>query len=215
MTIPLMVLAVGAIFAGYVGIPAALGGSNHIEHFLESSFTVEGEAEAGADAEHGEEAHHLAPATEYSLMGISVLLAIGGILLARRNYVQQPEVSEQWATTWAGPHAVLTNKYYVDEAYDATFVAGTMSGARGLFAFDRGVVDGAVNGTGWTTIALSWVSHVLDKYVVDGIVNVVGGACREASYSLRRVQTGLIQNYAFATVFGLFAFVTWYLISRS
>ena len=215
MTIPLMVLAVGAIFAGYVGIPTALGGRNQIEQFLAPSFIVEHEAEAHADETHGEEAHHLDPATEYGLMGLSVLLAIGGILLARRNYVQQPDASERWAQNWAGPHAVLTNKYYVDELYGATFVAGTMSSARGLFAFDRGVVDGAVNGAGWTTIVLSWISHVLDKYVVDGIVNVVGGACREASYSFRRVQTGLIQNYAFATVFGLFAFVTWYLISRS
>ena len=79
---------------------------------------------------------------------------------------------------------------------------------------DRWVVDGAVNGTGWTTVVLSWIAHVLDKYVVDGIVNLVGNTCREVSYSLRRVQTGLIQNYAFATLFGVFAFVTWYLAGR-
>jgi NADH-quinone oxidoreductase subunit L len=212
MTVPLMVLAVGAIAAGYVGIPAVLGEPvgipNAIEHYLEPSFVA-------GEEEHGEEAHHMSAVGELGLMAFSVLVAFGGILLARRNYVQQPDVSDRWANTWAGPHAVLTNKYYVDEAYNATFVAGTMSGARGLFAFDRGVVDGAVNGTGWTTIVLSWISHVLDKYVVDGLVNVVGGTFREASYSLRRVQTGLIQNYAFATVLGVFAFVTWYLISRS
>ena len=211
MTVPLLVLAVGAVAAGYVGVPAVLGEGigipNAIEHFLEPSFTA-------GEAEHAEEAHHLSHATEYGLMGMSVLLAIGGILLARRNYVQQPEVAEQWAQQWAGPHRVLTNKYYVDEFYGATVVAGTMGSARGLFTVDRRVVDGAVNGTGWTTIVLSWISHVLDKYVVDGIVNLVGNTCREASYSLRRVQTGLIQNYAFATLFGVFAFVTWYLAGR-
>ena len=211
MTVPLLVLAVGAIAAGYVGVPAVLGEGigipNAIEHFLEPSFTA-------GEAEPAEEAHLLSHATEFGLMGLSVLLAIGGILLARRNYVQQPEVSEQWAQQWAGPHRVLTNKYYVDEFYGATVVRGTMTSARGLFAVDRGVVDGAVNGTGWTTIVLSWISHVLDKYVVDGIVNLVGNTCREASYSFRRVQTGLIQNYAFATLFGVFAFVTWYLARR-
>ena len=209
MTVPLLVLAVGAIAAGYVGVPAVLGEGigipNAIEHFLEPSFTA-------GEAEPAEEVHLLSHATEFGLMGVSVLFAIGGIFLARRNYVQQPEVSEQWAQQWAGPHRVLTNKYYVDEFYDATAVAGTMTSARGLFAVDRGVVDGAVNGTGWTTIVLSWISHVLDKYVVDGIVNLVGNTCREASYSFRRVQTGLIQNYAFATLLGVFAFVTWYLI---
>ena len=56
MTFPLMALAVGAIVAGLVGIPAALGGGNAIEHFLEPSFTAEhvaapaGEAAAGAEA---------------------------------------------------------------------------------------------------------------------------------------------------------------------
>ena len=48
MTFPLMALAVGAIVAGFVGIPAALGGGNAIEHFLEPSFTAAaGPAAAG------------------------------------------------------------------------------------------------------------------------------------------------------------------------
>src|SRR5262249_42705383 len=41
MTFPLMALAVGAIVAGLVGVPAALGGRNTIEHFLEPSFKAE------------------------------------------------------------------------------------------------------------------------------------------------------------------------------
>ena len=114
----------------------------------------------------------------------------------------------------AGAHRVLTNKYYVDELYDATVVRGTMGSAGGLWTVDRNVVDGAVNGTGWTTIAASWVSHVLDKYVVDGLVNLTAWICGEASYVFRRAQSGLIQNYAFVTLLGVFAFVTWYLVAR-
>ncbi len=210
MTVPLIALAVGAVFAGYVGVPAVLGEPigvpNAIEHFLEPSFV------AGEAAEHAEEPHHISHAVELALMGFSVLVAIGGILLARRNYEQQPAIADRWATSYAGPHRVLTNKYYVDEFYGATFVAGTMSSARGLFAVDRTVVDGAVNGAGWLTIVTSWVSHVIDKYGVDGLVNLVGGTVRESSYGFRRVQTGLIQNYVFATLVGVFAFVTWYLV---
>jgi NADH-quinone oxidoreductase subunit L len=41
MTVPLMILAVGAIFAGYLGVPASLGGSNRFEKFLEPVFAVE------------------------------------------------------------------------------------------------------------------------------------------------------------------------------
>jgi hypothetical protein len=76
------------------------------------------------------------------------------------------------------------------------------------------VVDGAVNGTGWMTRALSWVSHVLDKYVVDGLINLVAWICAEGSYVFRRAQTGLIQNYAVATLVGVFACVTVYLVVR-
>ena len=207
MTTPLMVLAVGAVAAGYIGIPAALGDligvGNVLEHFLEPVFVAGDTHPATMQLSH---------AAEYALMAISVAIALSGIFLARRNYEQQPEVAERWAQSYAGAHRVLTNKYYVDELYDATVIKGTMTGGDQLFAFDRGVVDGAVNGAGWLTIAGAWVSHVIDKYVVDGVVNLVGNACREASYGFRRVQTGLIQNYAFATLFGVFAFVTWYLI---
>ena len=206
MTWPLVALAAGAVLAGFVGVPAALGGSNMIEHFLEPSFTVPGMAHAA------EEAHHYE--IEWALMALSVLLALGAIWFARRNYVQRPEEAERLAERLAGTHRLLTNKYYVDELYDATFVRGSMSSARGLWRFDGGVVDGAVNGTGWATRASSVISDVLDKYVVDGLVNLVGWICREGSYGFRRAQTGLIQNYAFATLVGVFAFVTWFLVGR-
>ena len=207
MTLPLQILAIGAIIAGFVGVPAALGGYNWIEHFLEPSF-VAGAAHAAEAEEHHYE-------IEWALMALSVLLAAGAIALAYRLYVRRPEESERLASDFAGAHRVLTNKYYVDELYDATAVKGTMGGARGLWTVDRNVVDGAVNGTGWTTReVLAWVSHVVDKYVVDGLVNLVGRVCREGSYRFRHAQTGLIQNYAFAALFGVFAFVTLYIAVR-
>ena len=210
MTAPLMLLAVGAFAAGFVGIPIALGGNNAIEHFLEPSFVAE--SAVVAEAEHA--VAELSHAAELGLMALSVLIAVGGIALAYHIYVRRPERSAQLAANWAGTHRVLTNKYYVDEVYNATVVKGTMSSARGLWTVDRQVVDGAVNGTGWLTHAASWVSHVLDKYVVDGFVNLVGWICAEGSYVFRRGQTGLIQNYALATLFGVFTFVTLYLVVR-
>jgi len=222
-----MVLALGAIVAGYVGIPPVFGVNNAIEHFLEPSFTAHHAAAAGegvlpasaaaveatAAAEQAD-APHLSAAGEISLMALSALIALGGIVLAHRFYVRRPEISERLAQNWAGAHRVLTNKYYVDELYDATAVRGTVGSARGMWAFDRAVVDGAVNGTGWATIASSWISHIIDKYVVDGIINLMALVTGEASYSFRRVQTGLIQNYALATLLGVFAFVSLYLVAR-
>ena len=136
-----------------------------------------------------------------------------GIGVAYRFYVLRPEIAEHLAARWAGPHRVLTNKYYVDELYSATVVSATMRSTRGLWAFDRGVVDGAVNGTGWFTVFTSWVSHLLDKYLVDGLVNLVGYVVEESSFVFRRWQTGLVQNYALLMLFGVFAFVSVYLYS--
>ena len=134
MTAPLMLLAVGAFAAGFVGIPAALGGANAIELFLEPSFT--------AGAEHVEEAEHaaahLSRAAEIGLMALSVLVAVGGIALAYHLYVRRPERSQQLATNWAGAHRVLTNKYYVDELYDLLFVNRAKDTGTRLWQFDAG-----------------------------------------------------------------------------
>ena len=212
MTWPLLVLASGAMVAGFVGVPAALFGSNAIEHFLEPSFTSHAGGVAEQAAQHA--VPHMSQAGELGLMLFSVLVAAGGIGLAYHFYVRRPETTSQLAERFAGPHRILTNKYYVDELYDATAVRGTVSLAGGSWRFDAAVVDGAVNGSGWVTRASAWVSHLIDKYVVDGIVNLLGWTAGEASYVFRRVQSGLIQNYALATVLGIFAFVTWYLLAR-
>jgi NADH-quinone oxidoreductase subunit L len=227
MTVPLMALAVGAIVAGFVGVPQVLGGNNAIERFLEPSFVASAAApgheaapaaaaEQAPAAEGGEHAvePHMSAAGEWGLMLFSVALAAGGIGLARRFFVTRPEIADGLAERWSGSHRVLSNKYYVDELYGATVVRGTLGSARGMWAFDRRVIDGAVDGSGWLTRFSAWISHLLDKYLVDGLVNLIGWTAGEGSYLLRRVQTGLLQNYALVMVFGVFAFLTLYFFTR-
>ncbi len=227
MTVPLMALAVGSIVAGLFGIPAIVG-PNLIEPFLEPSFTASaahGEAVAGepahaepAAAEHAAEGHegagHVSAGVEFGLMGFSVVVALIGIAAAWKFYVTSPEISEGLASRFSGAHRTLSNKYYVDELYNGTVISGTMASGRGLWTFDRKVVDGAVNGTSWTTLFGSWLSGLTDRTIVDGAVNFVGGFIQESSYWFRRVQTGLVQNYALLMLFGVFAFVSLYLFVR-
>jgi NADH-quinone oxidoreductase subunit L len=223
MTVPLMALAVGAVVAGFVGIPAALGGGNTIEHFLEPSFTAEHHVESSAGLQAGREAAaehedekepEVSRGVELGLMGFSVLIAVGGIFLARTFYQTNPEISERLAEQYAGAHRTLSNKYYVDELYNATVISGTMASGRGLWVFDRNVVDGVVNGSSWTTLFGSWLSGLTDRTLVDGAVNFVGRLLQESSYWFRRVQTGLVQNYALLMLFGVFAFVSIYLFVK-
>jgi NADH-quinone oxidoreductase subunit L len=147
-------------------------------------------------------------------MFLSVAIAAGAIATAWRFYVVKPEISENLAEKFAGAHRTLSNKYYVDELYQATVIAGTFNAGKGLWTFDRNVVDGAVNGTGWLTKFSSWFSGLTDKTVVDGLVNLVGRIVQEGSYWFRRLQTGLVQNYALLMLFGVFAFVSIYLFVR-
>ena len=231
MTFPLMVLAVGALVAGFVGIPAALGGPNAIEHFLEPSFTAEHHMAAGGlrtaepgeasnpqsethEAEPSSEEPHASRSVELGLMAFSVAIALGGILLARKFYVTSPEIADQPQERFAGAHRTLLNKYYVDELYGATAISGTFASGRGLWTFDRRVVDGAVNGASWVTVVSSWFSGLTDRTVVDGLVNLVGWIVQESSLVFRKFQTGLVQNYALLMLFGIFAFVGVYLFVR-
>jgi NADH-quinone oxidoreductase subunit L len=226
MTLPLMALAVGAIVAGFVSVPPALGGSAVLEHFLAPSFTaaagaghgaaeaaaVEGAAAATAAAAHEEP--HISHGAELGLMAFSVMIALIGIVTAYRLYVRNPATAEALKERYAGAHNLLYNKYFVDELYNATFIKGFMKSSFGMWGFDRRVVDGAVNGTGWTTVFASWISSLLDRYVVDGAVNFVGRSSEESSFVFRRVQTGLVQNYALLMLAGVCAFVSIYLLVR-
>jgi NADH-quinone oxidoreductase subunit L len=228
MTFPLQALAVGAIVAGFIGVPAALGGGNAIEHFLEPSFRGVAHATAerglrradlsGASLHDPQSANaneeHASTGVELGLMLFSVVVALAGIGLAWKFYVTSPELAEQMAARFAGAHRTLSNKYYVDELYNATVVNGTFGAGRGLWAIDRNVVDGAVNGTSWITVISSWFSGLTDRTIVDGLVNLVGWIVQETSHAFRRFQTGLVQNYAMLMLFGIFAFVTVYLFMR-
>jgi NADH-quinone oxidoreductase subunit L len=232
MTVPLILLAAGATVAGFVGIPAALGGANRIEHFLAPSFEARSAphaTDAAAAPSHGEagaaagraaaseashEAAHLSTAGELGLMAFSVVVALAGIAVGRRLYVQQPGAADRLADRLPVAYRTLLNKYWVDELYHATVVRGTLLFARLSWRFDALVVDGAVNGSGWTTRFAAWVSGLIDKYIVDGLVNGTGATLREASLGFRRMQTGLVQTYALLMMIGVFALVSAYLVLR-
>ncbi len=193
MTIPLVILAAGSVVAGWVGIPAALGGANRIEHFLEPAIYAGGHAPAAP--------HHASYAVEYALMGLSVALALAGIRFAWRRYLTAP--TRDAALAGSGAYRLLSNKYYVDEIYDATAVKGTLRGAEGLNRFDDRVVDGAVNGAASVTRLGGDLSDLSDQHLVDRAVNLVAEILDGLSGRARAMQTGLFQNYALLMLLAL------------
>jgi NADH-quinone oxidoreductase subunit L len=215
MTVPLIVLAVLSIIGGWVGIPKSLSFGadlNVFEHYLAPVF----EAEAGGHAEgsvtagaasHGEGGLGL----ELLLMALALVVVAISLALAHRFYRSRPEIPQRLAETFPTLGKLLANKYYVDELYDLTIVRPYILLCRGLHAFDVRVLDGVVNGVRHSTVGLSHLSRFFDQYIVDGAVNASAHLTRALSLTFRRLQTGLVQSYLSLFVFGIFAFVSFYL----
>jgi len=198
MTLPLQILAVlsigGGLLIGFPGQLFHLEGWSFIDRFL-----------APVVLSHGEHAGHAVSfGLEWALVVLSVGVAVTGIVVAWRFYKDDIEFTRANALAERFPlvYKLLLNKYWVDEIYGATVIAGTIKLSRLLWEVDARVVDGAVNGTAHTTVGSSFLSGVFDLRVVDGAVNLVGTTYDVASRWLRRLQVGFTQGYAMVMVFG-------------
>jgi len=145
-------------------------------------------------------------------MFLSVVVALAGIGVAYAYYVKRPITPERLAVPVSIVEGVLLNKYYVDELYDALFVNRTKDLGNALAAFDLGVVDGSVNGVGWSTRMSAELSRLWDTWVIDGLVNVVAYGAKVLSYPVRVLQTGVVQTYAFFIVLGVLVFMAYYFV---
>src|SRR4029077_7121112 len=214
-----------SLFAGFLGWPHSLGGSDRFEKFLDPAFAreaqvfpAEGKARQLAAGEKEEE--HTSP-TEYLLMFLSVAAAGVGWFMAGLSSPKRNRGSPEPIAAAAPPvYDTLLNKYYVDEGYDYLFTGrrklgdarlGVMGLGEASSAFDANVIDGAVNGAGWITRFAATLSSWWDKWIIDGIgVNGPAILARMMSYPARLFEWGLVQWYALVMTAGLVGFVLYY-----
>jgi NADH-quinone oxidoreductase subunit L len=204
MTVPLMILAVFSIIGGWIGWPEALGGSDRIGKFLEPVMKRMG-SESGAEA-----AHHSALA-EYFPMVLALTIAAAGIWLAYQFYRTKRIAPELVAAKWPRVYDLLYHKYYVDEIYDALVVNRIKDLGTWLGLFDAKVIDGVgVDGTGWLARYFSKISMWWDKWIIDGLLNLVAKVTQLFSYPVRLLQTGMFSNYAMLILLGLVVLLGYY-----
>ncbi len=189
---PLVVLAGLSIVGGFPGVPPQSG---WFHHFLASVTTA-------ADA-----VHHAGLTEELMLMGVATVIALLGWGLAHYMYRLRPDRPAQWSQGAPRAYNLLLNKYYVDEAYDATFVEPTKRVGTLWDWVDRNVIDGAVRSVGGLTQAGSAGSTWIEKHVIYGLLNVIGYANHLAAWSWRKLQSGMVHHYAAIIVAGLFLLV--------
>ncbi len=171
MTLPLIVLAILSAVGGFMGAPMFVG-KHYLADFLAPIFTYSRQilpAAFNTEPEHN---------TELMLMGISVLVAVVGIVFAYVLYVARAQRPAEDDAQRSAPENLVYHKYYIDELYDNLIVKPVMALSTGLYKFvENGIIDPIANGVGRVTLA--------------------GGQL------LRNVQTGSVETYLILMVIGI------------
>ena len=145
------------------------------------------------------------------LIVLAILIAVGGIALAWRMFVKDTEAPDRLCARLPGLHRLLLDKYRIDELYQFCIVDPFYRLMRALWSFDANVVDGAVNGSSLVTVVTSRVSGIFDLRTVDGAVNGAASFIRFFSQVFKYLQSGMVQNYLFVMLLGIFVMLSAYL----
>ena len=158
MTWPLIILAFGAFFAGYLNVPASWGGGQLISHWLEPSVV-----------EHHPHAGFL---IHFLTIGGSVLAFVIGILIAYRRFAAGAD-----EPLYKGFAQFAYQKFYVDELYDAIIVKPYCFLGKAISrVIEPYITDGPVQGLAWFYRMAGWAFRVVQVgYVrVYAIYMVIG-----------------------------------------
>jgi NADH-quinone oxidoreductase subunit L len=183
MTVPLIVLAVLSAIGGFIGIPEIFSGEhgNLFHTWLAPIFkTAEMKLMQFGGHSHFE---------ELLLMIISVVAALSAILYARFVYLKKPEVAEKTSSRFKAAYNILLNKYFLDEAYDATIVNPIVKGSEKIL----------------------W--KIADNKIIDGLINYLARLIDIISGFIKRIQTGVAQSYALVMVIGIVIALFWIILS--
>jgi NADH-quinone oxidoreductase subunit L len=199
MTLPLAVLAVFAVGAGWVGIPEhfpGLGGllPNWFHDFVGGTL-----------------AHHLA-AVEFNIIPLltSLVVALGGLSLGWLVYKDvragQPDPLE---APLGAVYTWMKNKFYFDELYAFLFYRPAEWLARTVVSdwMDRGVIDGILHGLAGLAPAIGTaLRNYIDRPLVNGSGDFVGESVKKLGSLFRPIQTGRVQQYMILALISVAAF---------
>ena len=130
---------------------------------------------------------HLSHETEYILMAVSAVAAIAMAVVAYRKYVIKKEVPKPDGMETGALYNLSYRKLYIDELYDKLVVL-PLDGASKL------------------------LHRVVDKALIDGVVNGVGSFFVFTGKGIRQLQSGYITFYVFMMVLGVVAIMLYGLL---
>jgi NADH-quinone oxidoreductase subunit L len=184
MTVPLIILAVLSVVAGWINVPEAIakipviGWVPHSEWLHDWLHPITAPADDVIASNVGQIVHHAPFGGGEALWAlVSFAIATAVIVLTTRalgRRVVKPALEDAPLT---GLQRVLYNKWYVDELYEKTIVRPLISVSRA-----------------------SW--RYIDQNIIDGMVNGAGRASRSLGWAGSHLQSGQVNTYAFAIVVG-------------
>lgn len=214
MLLPLVILAVFAIGAGFVGVKSDFPGLGLL---INGPF----HAEPVSPFE-----HFLAPVVEevikfealsFSIepLLVSFAVALGGLFLGWWVYGRKPLAAGQpdpLAARLGGLWLLLKNKYFIDEIYNTTFVQPVkrLSAWMGD-VFDKQGIDGVLHGIGHGTVGLANAFRNFDTAVINGGADQLAESVKSFGRWLREIQTGRVQNYLLLATVSIVLLVALYI----
>jgi NADH-quinone oxidoreductase subunit L len=135
-----------------------------------------------------EEFHGVLAMSLTSVMHPTLWLAILGVVTAWYMYLRNPALPARIQKRFFGLYTLLDNKYYLDQFNQLVFAGGARLLGRELWKVgDQQLIDGiAVNGSAQ---AVGWFSRII-----------------------RKLQSGLLSDYAMTMILGVVVFVSWFVI---
>jgi len=179
ITTPLIALGVLSVIGGFIGIPALFSGEggNKFEHWLEPIFK-----NAELKLAHYQTYPH---STEITLMIVSIILAVTGIMVARSIYLKNPSFADKMKSKFYGIHKILWNKYFIDEFYNWLIVTP-------IYKLSESVL---------------W--KITDAKLIDGTVNGLASIINSISTRIRKFENGIAQFYALIMAVGIAIALFW------
>jgi NADH-quinone oxidoreductase subunit L len=206
MYMPLIVLAVFAVITGWT-LPGAIGVADWLESARPAGLLHDKIADAimWTDIEHPNEHFSHETSIHVTATIVAFSTALVGFLLATAfygwRYLNPADVRQQFSALYT----FLVNKWYFDELYRAIFVRPVMFIAGVISRFDKLVIDGLIDNLARGVLQISRLDDAIDRYFVDGVVNLTAHWTYSIGNSFRRVQTGKLRQYVMLIVIGTVA----------
>jgi NADH:ubiquinone oxidoreductase subunit 5 (subunit L)/multisubunit Na+/H+ antiporter MnhA subunit len=170
MLVPMVILAILAVFGGYAGVPGTLSGHNRFEHFLAPVFQTAASTQSSGTSEAVTEA--AASHAELVATAISVSMAFLGLFFAWLLYAKKRDLPDRIAAGLGWLYNTVRDKFYVDEIYQAVIVTPLVKGS--ALVLWRGV----------------------DVAGIDATADDSADTARSLSDKFRHMQSGNVRSYA-------------------